>query len=754
MNQKDDAFFRKLRLTFKIEAEEHLKVIAAHLLESEKSPAQESLEIIFREVHSLKGAARSVNAGEIESVCQSMESVLAGLKRRELISSPELYDLFHQAVNDLQMLLSSFESERAPNDKSRIEALIRRLENVLMGPSSPPRKEASAKPQNSQPLVEEARLPKETVRISTTMLDAILFQVEELISEKMAAVQHVRDLHEVNSMVSRRNKEWAKIFPGVRAIQRTLEKEAKGKGYGKRDFQVLKLIEYLESSASFDKLLQTRLVSVRRSNEQDCRSLALKVDGLLDDAKHLLMLPFASLLEIFPKLVRDLSRDRKKEVEWITKGEEIEMDRRILEEIKDPLIHLVRNAIDHGIEFPDEREKKQKPGEGKIQIIVSRKDAGKMEIVISDDGAGIDAGKVRSAALKSGAISEKSLKRLSDKEVLPLVFMSGVSTSPIITDLSGRGLGLAIVREKVEKLGGLVSIETQVNIGTTFRIVLPMTLVTFRGILVQADDRFFILPAIYVGRVVRVSPKSIKTVENRETIEIDGQPVSLVRLGDVLGLPHKNKDNTAGKSLPVAVLNSGDRQIGFQVDEILYEREVLVKGLGPQLVRVRNIAGATVLDRGNVVPILNIPDLFKSAIKGVPAPDRTVVARVQEPLPKRKTILVAEDSITSRTLLKNILESSGYSVRTAVDGMEAFTTLKTEEFDIIVSDVDMPRMNGFELTAKIRADNKLSELPVMLLTALESREDRERGIDAGANAYIVKNSFDQSNLLETISRLI
>jgi two-component system chemotaxis sensor kinase CheA len=358
--------------------------------------------------------------------------------------------------------------------------------------------------------------------------------------------------------------------------------------------------------------------------------------------------------------------------------------------------------------------------------------------------------KVRSAVQRLGLVSPEETERLGEQEVAGFIFQSGVSTSPIVTDLSGRGLGLAIVREKVEKLGGVVTVETHAGVGTTFRMVLPLTLATFRGILVRVEDLLFVLRTTHVERAGRVGKEEIKTVENRETIPLDGQAVSLVRLGDVLGLSRKRVAADPVDSVPIVVLDLAGKRVAFQVDEVLDEREVLVKSLSRQLPRVRNIAGATVLGTGQVAPILNVQDLMKSAVKTAAVPVRAA----EETTARPKSVLVAEDSITARTLVKNILESAGYHVKTAVDGVEALTALKTELFDLVVSDVDMPRMSGFDLTAKIRADKKLSELPVVLVTALESREDRERGIDVGANAYIVKSSFDQSNLLEVIRRLV
>jgi two-component system chemotaxis sensor kinase CheA len=435
----------------------------------------------------------------------------------------------------------------------------------------------------------------------------------------------------------------------------------------------------------------------------------------------------------------------------VIQGSGIEIDRRILEEMKDPLIHLLRNCIDHGIEAPVVRREKQKPPGGTITVAITQQDGGKIGITVADDGAGIDLEKVKASARKLGLLAAGENVKPDEKELLALIFQSGISTSPIITDISGRGLGLAIVREKVERLGGTIEIETRLGVGTTFRMVMPLTLATFRGMLVRAAGQLFVLPLHNVECVVRVDGEDIRTVENRETISLKGQAVALVRLGDVLELPD-NSASEAEKNVQAAILGIGPIRIAFQVDEVLGEQEVLVKMLGRQLARVRNVAGACVLGTGQVVPVLNVADLMKSAVQQTTA--RRAPAAEKTAGTQQRSILVVEDSITSRVLLKNILESAGYRVTTAVDGVDAYTALKTATFDLVVSDVEMPRMDGFDLTEKIRADKQYSELPVVLVTALGSREHRERGIEVGANAYIVKSSFDQSNLLQVVGQLL
>ncbi|HKZ78617.1 MAG TPA: hybrid sensor histidine kinase/response regulator [Pyrinomonadaceae bacterium] len=787
---KDGDFLKKLLSTFKVEAEEHVQAMSAGLIELEKAATAEEqrkiIETIFRESHSLKGAARAVNAREIEKICQAQESIFAAFKREEIAPAPELLDILLQTVDLLGNLLSVLEAEPTASDKKRITELIRQLHSTLetqaaapkaqqQSDLAPPGKSDLAQVEGSSKIggtLSEPQAPEgdsatfqtvltreekparpQTVRISTTKLDTLLLQSEELLSSKLTVRQHVAELGEVGASLAAWKKEWARVQPDLRLIRQSTDEKRELNGQAQPGSKVKRLFEFLDWNSTFLKSLETELTALIKSAEQDQRSLGSMVDHLLEDMKKVLMLPSSSLLEVFPKLVRDISRDRGKELELVMQGGEIEIDRRILEGIKDPLIHLIRNSVDHGIEKPDERAQKKKPLRGTVTLAVTQKGGNEVELCVSDDGAGINLAKVRAVAVKSGLVSQEEVDRLSEQEARELIFRSGISTSPIITDISGRGLGLAIVQEKVEKLGGTLLLESQPDTGVTFRIRLPLTLATFRGILVRVDRHLFVLPTTNVKRVVRVNEEEAKTVENRKTIHFDDQLVALVRLGDVLGLSTRSAADDFAGSAPVVVLGSAEKRIAFLVDEILDEREVLVKSLGKQLARVRNTAGATVLSTGKVAPILNISDLIESAVKTTASPVRASLT-AEEEAASRKSILLAEDSITARTLLKNILKSAGYEVKTAVDGADALTELKAGDFDLLVSDIDMPRMNGFDLTAKIREDKRLAELPVVLVTSLDSREDRERGMDVGANAYIVKSSFDQSNLLETVSRMI
>lgn len=755
MGLKNGEFRKRLLATFRVEAAEHLTVMVSGLVELEKTSDREQqsaiVERTFREAHSLKGAARAVNLTEVEALCQTLESKFSSLKRRELALSPELFDELHRALDALAGRLGSEGREEGLPKGSVPSTPV----PGLAGEAEVGQERRSEADSVSQPSSAAERSPGSgTVRIATAKLDALFLEAEELLSAKLAAQRHAAGLRERAAAVALWRRKRGELRPDFGGVETPARAPGARRltGSQKAPAHLERVLRYLEWEDTFSESLASGLAAEVRAAEHDARFLAARVDALLEDIKRTLMLPFAAVGELFPKFVRDLAREQGKEIDLVITGSEVEVDKRILEEMKDPLIHLLRNSIDHGIEKPAERLAANKPARGTVTLRILQKDAGRVEVLVADDGAGVNLERVRAAAIRVGVVTPAAAGELDETALLPFIFHSGVSTNPLITDLSGRGLGLAIVREKVEGLGGTVEAETHRGAGTSFRMTLPVTLATFRGILARVEEHFFFLPASGVERAVRVAGEEIRTVENRETIELSGRAVSFARLGDVLGLPRKPSTREEGAKRVALVLQASGRRVALGVDEVLGEQEVLVKNPVRPLDRAPNLAGATIVGTGKVIPVLSVRDLLQAASRAG-GPAREVEAEEAVPV-KAKRVLVAEDSITARSLLKGILESAGYEVKAAVDGADAFAALKTEPFDLVVSDVDMPRLSGFDLTAKIRADKRLAELPVVLVTALESREDRERGIDVGASAYIVKSSFDQSNLLEVIGRLI
>ena len=788
---------QQLLEAFKIESEERIASMFLNLTELEKNTDTENrgnlLEIVFREAHSLKGAARSVNIIPIETLCQEIEGLFSQLKEEKVNFAPELFDTLHNAVGVIEKYLSAPESERH-NFEATIDELAKTLsaykqtenESKRPGPEThqkdkipddlepiiipeapspkklcssplpvPPQAQAPATPEIIKPVedVGQSRLaPKsptrtwiaDTVRISTAKLDSLLLKAEELIILKQIFNQHLHQIQDISNFI----KKWKKISEKSRKELREIRLPLNNN-----------LLDHFFRLYDMDhgriEKTDLKINNLSASVEQSNRLLGGMVDDLLDEMKKTSLLPFSTLFSILPRMVREISKDLGKDVDLEFSGGDIEIDKRILEGLKDPLIHLVRNAIDHGIEMPDTRKLKQKAPWGKILLTVSQPESNKVEITLSDDGNGINVKTIRNIAIKSGLISDAQAAELTDDDTISLIFQSGISTSPLITEISGRGLGMAIVQEHIENLGGLIFISTEPGNGTTFKIELPVSLATFRGIIVSAAGHDYILPVAHIKHTIRIKPEEIKTVENKSIIPFNGQPVSLVALSDILGLPHHPLPDLKTKNftMPVVILGNGKKRIACIVDHVTNEQDVLVKHLGKQLLRIPNISGATILGNGQVVPILNINDLIStSSEESISLAMGKKIDMEKKGI--QKSILIVEDSFTSRTLLKNILDSSGYKVSTAIDGEDGFQQLKQGNYDAVISDIEMPKMNGFELTRRIRETETFADKPVILVTSLDSRQDREKGIDVGADAYIVKSSFDQSNLLEVLKKLI
>lgn len=777
MGNSEDKFMAELRQAFAIEAEEHLQTITDGLLELEKvhdvKDGLRILEPVYRAAHSLKGASRAVNKSGMERLAHAMESVLLALKRGEIHSLPEHFDVLQDTVGMLNTLLADPDKDESidvatlvnrlqllaktkdaatdpPGDETPTE--VTGDEDRLQPPPTDQTKPTSPVPETGGGTIAH---PMETVRIKASKLDLLLLKAEEMLSVKQAIEQRASDIRDMVGQLFLWGKNWERISEEVGNMRYAKDESDPGPALAQTGTDSSRLLDFLEWNHAYLTTMESRLTELSSALVEDHRNASTMVDGILEDAKELIMIPASSLLQKFPKMVRDIARDQDKNVDLSMVGGDVAIDRRILEDLQPPLMHLLRNCVDHGIEKPEIRTKANKSPAGSVTVTVSKEASNRVLIVVSDDGAGIELDKVLESGRRQGVVSASAPDTIAEEDTLELIFKSGISTSPIITDLSGRGLGLAIVHEKVSQLGGSVSVQSTPGTGTTFSMSLPLTKATFRGTLVRVSDRFFVVPSVSMERVVRIRIGDVKTVENREAVTLGKTAVSLVRLHDVLEIayPEIQPGQQVSDTVPALVLGEGKHRIAFVVDEIVAEQEVLVKSLGSHLAGLKCVSGATILGSGKIAPILNVPGLMTLAAESAGMPVKTQAASKGAQVGK-KSIVVVEDSLTSRTLLKNILESSGFDVLTAVDGLDGFRVLKTEKVDLVVSDVEMPRMDGFELTEKIRADKEFSELPVVLVTARESREDRERGVEAGANAYIVKSSFDQSNLLGVVRTLI
>lgn len=727
MNPSDLEFLQELRQDFLLEAREHIQTITSGLLDLERSevPGEKVVESVYRAAHSLKGAAHAVEMPKVASLCQSMEGVFSRVKEGSLFLEGKDYDLLQRSMDCLSVLI-----EDPDGDDREARALAKSMDDLKSGAPKPINPTIVTEEPSEAPVVTSQSSPPpsenqskgtigDTVRVKSSKVDSLLLQAEEMISVNLAMDQRIKEGRELLSLVE--------------DCKKALHQE---------DMEALRSSFYA---------VEGEIRKTIKALSMDGRSARVLLDRLLSDAKAVVMLPSSTLLQSFPKMVRDLSRNMGKDVDFRMTGGDVEVDKRILEGMKDPLIHLIRNALDHGIESHDERIVSNKNPVGSLSLSFSYTYGGQIEIVLSDDGRGLDRDRIAEKAVLSGLISQDQALSMEDGEVLDLIFRSGFSTSKLITDVSGRGLGMSIVRENVELLGGSISLSSQSGEGTSFRIKLPLSMATFRGVVVEEWGRSFVLPTSQVVKVTRVGSDLVRSLEGREAVDVDGTTYPLARLGAVLDLSGNGKDdNDKNQAFPVVVVSSGTGvSFALAVGAVVGEQEILLKGLGPQLVKVPFVSGATVMGSGKVAPVLRVKDLIQRASER-----KSTVAAAVESKDEPTSVLLVEDSITSRTLLKNILTASGYMVQTAVDGREGFDLFSRESFDIVVSDVEMPGMNGFDLTRAIRSDGAKGAVPVVLVTSLDSRSDRERGVEAGADAYIVKSSFDQTKLLDVMRRLL
>ncbi|MDT8325461.1 MAG: response regulator, partial [Bacteroidota bacterium] len=589
---------------------------------------------------------------------------------------------------------------------------------------------------------------RDTVRVSIGELESLYRQTEELTSIKYMIGRSSSDLR----LVMDQCREWIREYQKFR--RHSLEqRDPSGdpvRLLSQQYEEYEKLLHFMKWTARQIEGVEATVGKAIEDGRGTMYIMDTLADAMMEQAKQLLLLPFALLTDTLSPMVRKIARDLEKDVHFEVTGEDIRIDKRILEALKDPLVHLLRNSLDHGIEEREQRARAGKPLQGRIALRISIAQDNRVEIVVEDDGRGIDAARILARAVEEGILTEDAAGTLGERETLELVFHAGLSTSPIITDLSGRGVGLNVVRENISSLSGELHVSTEKGRGTRFVMSLPVSLSNARGVLVRSSGRMYIVPLQHVDRGMVIHREDLSVLHGKPVIDYREKSVTVQRLDEMLAMPSAAR-REAQTQVTLLILTLGGAYLGVEVDEVLWEQDVVVKPLPAPVSRVRTIGGACLLSTGELVPVLHIPDLFDGARgaarhAGGSTPE-TVEKSVQH-------ILVVDDSITSRVLLHDILLSSGYSVKTAVDGIDALTCLREEEYHLVVSDVEMPRMNGFELTEAIRRDEKMHELPVVLVTGLESKEDRERGFDVGANAYIIKSSFDQSNLLEVISRLI
>lgn len=583
----------------------------------------------------------------------------------------------------------------------------------------------------------------DTIRVETRNLDSLMTQTGELTVSKIRIAHRLWEVEEIVTLW----EEWSRdSFVNRFAFEEVMR--------GNRNGSLDRLQSFHHRTEDRLERLGQIVNRLRNSVYEDNARLDTIADELEEGIRTLRLLPLSTIFTLFPRMVRDLAKQEGKQVELLIEGGETRADKRILEEMKDPLMHIIRNAIDHGIETPGERQQKGKPPKATI-VLKGYQTANNIVIEICDDGRGLDLEKIKQTALKRGICREEELATMTPHQIHSLIFTPGFSTRTFVTEVSGRGVGLDVVRTNVERLKGSIHIDSTPGVGTTLRLSLGTTLATAHVLLVEVEDIAYALPVEFVQLARLVEQSDIFALEGRETIILEGQPVSVVKLADLLELPPRGILNSSkslsNSSLPCIILQVGEERLGLLVDALVDEQDVVLKPQSKLLKRVRNVAGATILGTGEVCMVLNPHDLLKSVRK----PGKSIAPLKPQPESDRKLlVLLVEDSIATRTQEKRILENAGYEVVTAVDGMDGYNKLRTRNFDAVISDVQMPNLDGLGLVTKIRQHKEYSELPIILVTSLASDDDKRRGAEAGANSYIPKSSFNQEVLLETLKRLI
>ncbi len=740
---------------FRTESAEHIQRLEEGFLRLEKEPGNQAvLQDTFREAHSLKGAARMVGLTGVEALSHRIEDILGSAKSGAAGLSSGVIDglckgldairnIIRQALDGessdvtvsdvLERMKIAPESGAAPSAEQARGDQGPEMQEGGPRPSSPGIEGAEAparrthppvvQPEGSAPVPDQPHIRDfriDTIRVDTHKLDKLMSQTGELNVTSHRIAQRLEDITDAMAL-------WE-------GIARKLP--ASGPG----DKPVITV---------FGAVLN----AFRGKLYEDSSRLALVAAELQDNSSQLRLLPLSIIFNLFQRMVRDLAKESSKEVALVIEGGDTPADKRIIEEMKDPLIHMVRNAVDHGIETPEERLRKNKPRSGTVTLRASQTPSNVI-IEVSDDGRGLDADAIRRAALKGNIANEGELASMSQSQVQSLIFVSGLSTSDFVSDVSGRGVGLDVVRANAERLKGTVHFESSPDRGCSIRVQLPLTLVTSRVMIVAVSGIKYAVSVEHVQTTCLMNLKDAFTIKGRRTIVFDKAPVPVAGLADLLGLkerdtPIKRRDQRPEK-LPCVIVSAGDNSLGLLVDELLDEQEVVLKQYSAIVKRARNISGSTILGTGEVCLVLNPFDLIKT-FKKIAGP--SLGEKPAGEAESRQRILVAEDSMTVRTQMKRILEGAGYDVTVAVDGLDAYGKLAEGPYDALISDIMMPKMDGLALTGKLRQDKRYREMPVILVTSLASDLDRRRGMEAGANAYITKPSFDQKALLETLRRL-
>ncbi|MBV4492653.1 hybrid sensor histidine kinase/response regulator [Pseudomonas oryzicola] len=748
---------------FSLEAEAQTQVLSAGLMALERNPTQaDQLEACMRAAHSLKGAARIVGVDAGVSVAHVMEDCLVAAQEGRLYLTAEHIDALLQGTDLLMRIATPGDTGAQAILPVFLAQMACLLEpgNAAM-PAVPPG--VPALPQVPAPAQQAEPVPLPAAFLEP---DPEPEPMSRRKAGKRAGDGAERVLRvtadRLNSLLDLSSKslvETQRLKPYLATLQRL--KRMHGQGMQALDGLRMQLEDSGQSSEVLEALAQTQrlLAETQQILQQQAADLdefvwqaSQRAQLLYDTALACRMRPFADVLAGQSRMVRDLGRSLGKPVRLLVEGEKTQVDRDVLEKLEAPLTHLLRNAVDHGIELPERRLLAGKPEEGVIRLRASHQ-AGMLSLELIDDGAGIDLERLRSSIVERALSPADTVARMSEAELLTFLFLPGFSLRDTVTEVSGRGVGLDAVQHMIRELRGSIELTQTAGQGCRFHLQVPLTLSVVRSLVVEVGGEAYAFPLAHIERTLDVAAEEIVQIEGRQHFWHEGRHIGLVAASQLLNRPAGQAEESR---LRVVVIREREQLYGVAVERLVGERVLVVMPLDPRLGKVQDISSGALLDDGSVVLIIDVEDLLRSLDKLLSTGSLERIARGSGGARGvvRKRILVVDDSLTVRELQRKLLGNRGYDVAVAVDGMDGWNALRGEDFDLLITDIDMPRMDGIELVTLVRRDQRLQSLPVMVVSYKDREEDRRRGLDAGADYYLAKASFHDDALLDAVVELI
>ena len=756
---------------FLIEAFELIEQIDHDLVELEANPEDlELLNRIFRVAHTVKGSSSFLNFDVLTELTHHMEDVLNKARKGELKITPDIMDIVLESVDMMKGLLESIRDNGSDSAAGiDIKNICVRLTQISEGEAPSAAAEAPAAAPAPEPVKEpEPAAPAEEA--APEVSDAELSKLSD--SEVEAEIERLLKVRKAEDQARRASKGIAPKSPEEIAPAASAAPAPAPKPAPSRERDADKKVPAASSSSAvaqeqtirvevkrLDHLMnligelvlgKNRLLKIYDDVEeryegekfleelnQVVSSLSLVTTDIQLAVMKTRMLPIAKVFNKFPRMIRDLSRDLGKQIDLEISGEETELDKSIVEEIGDPLVHIIRNSCDHGIEDPETRKAMGKPEKGLVQL-KAYNEGNHIVVEIVDDGKGLDADMLKSKSIEKGIITEREADAMSEKEAFGLIFRPGFSTAAKVTNVSGRGVGMDVVKTNIEKLNGIIDIESEVGKGTVMKLKIPLTLAIIQSLLVGTQEEFYAIPLASVLETVRVPIDDIYTIDGKNVLRLRDEVLSLVRLSDVFGV---NKVFDGGDQTYVVIIGVAEAKLGIIVDTLVGQEEIVIKSMGDYLQNIPGIAGATIRGDGRVTLIIDVGAMMEMA-KDIKVDIRAEIedSTKAKEKPSDYKVLIVDDSKMDRTIMQKALEPTGVTIIEATNGVEALNVIKSGEhsFDAILIDIEMPRMDGYTLAGEIRKYSKYRNLPLIAVTSRTSKTDRLRGVEVGMTEYITK----------------